>query len=98
LAGVTSKKRTEPQHRTGSGVRYRKIVIIEAWKAGTDEFPDHVRRDLRLDPAAPSNMVYDKLHATWIPFVLGDYIAEGADGEHYPIRGHIFERTYQKVE
>lgn len=29
---------------------------------------------------------------------IGDYIIRGVEGELYPCKPHIFERTYEKVE
>lgn len=41
--------------------------------------------------------VYDRKHASWISFPRGSYIAEGDEGENYPIAGDVWARTYDEV-
>jgi|1185.fasta_scaffold09862_2 hypothetical protein len=41
--------------------------------------------------------VYDYLHRAWIPFAIGDHIAEGPAEEHYPIEATILRTTYREV-
>lgn len=42
--------------------------------------------------------VYDYLHRVWIPFAVGDHIAEGLFGEHYPIEAQALKATYVEVD
>ena len=41
--------------------------------------------------------VYDHLHRAWIPFTIGDHIAEGPTKEHYPIEAYVMRTTYREV-
>lgn len=41
--------------------------------------------------------VYDHLHQVWIPFSIGDHIAEGPEEEHYPIAASALRATYIEV-
>lgn len=41
--------------------------------------------------------VYDYLHRAWIPFAIGDHIAEGPVEEHYPIEAGVMRTTYREV-
>lgn len=42
--------------------------------------------------------VYDVLHSTWIGVKVGNWIAEGIRGEHYPIDDAVMADTYEAVD
>lgn len=41
--------------------------------------------------------VYDKLHATWIGVISGQWIVKGAKGEFYPCDDETFHWKYEEV-
>lgn len=42
--------------------------------------------------------IWDYLHETWIKLEPGDWIAEGVNGEFYPIKRDVFEETYEEIK
>jgi hypothetical protein len=53
----------------------------------------------RNHPASTMNelCVYDYLRRAWIPFSVGDHIAKGSTGEHYPIGASVLKTDYVEV-
>lgn len=41
--------------------------------------------------------VYDKLHSTWVGVKVGNWIARGVAGEHYPIDAAIMADTHEEI-
>jgi hypothetical protein len=41
--------------------------------------------------------VYDKLHHTWIPFYIGNYIIKGLEDEFYPCVASTFIAKYEPI-
>ncbi|MGN0714935.1 MAG: hypothetical protein ACI4LN_03860 [Anaerovoracaceae bacterium] len=86
-------------------MKYRKKpVVIEAMQfldnaetiTNIAEFIDN--QDLRVDYADPENPVIkiETLEGVMSASV-GDYIIKGVQGEFYPCKPDIFERTYEVV-
>jgi hypothetical protein len=42
--------------------------------------------------------VYNKLHDYWIVLESDDYINISTPGDYYPIKRHIVESTYERIE
>lgn len=86
----------------------KKPVIIEAFRIGWDHIPDwfagalqHEVATLNLgihgyyhhpDTTADIKTLEGMMHAS-----NGDYIIQGIDGELYPCKPDIFEKTYERV-
>lgn len=85
--------------------RYKKKpVIIEAIQFidTTDriiEIQEFVGRDLRIDYADPKNpiMKIETLEGVMNASV-GDFIIKGVNGEFYPCKPDIFEKTYEPAD
>ena len=85
-------------------MKYRKLpVVIEACKLGSQPAPPwflNAVRDGRV------SMHYDDmlwcevntLEGVMIGRQCEDYIVLGVDGELYPCKANIFEKTYEEVE
>jgi len=78
----------------------KKPVVIEAIKFEYDnELINAIRKKFKwieLDYIWESWMV--KTIEGWIRIKDWDYIVKGVDGEFYPCKESIFEKTYQKVK
>jgi hypothetical protein len=61
-----------------------------------DELPLQLQGDIRV--AEGGYQVFDYLHDSWINFTAGDWICEGPQGEHYPIKADVFESTYEEIK
>ena len=85
--------------------RYKKKpVIIEAIQFidTTDriiEIQEFVGKDLRIDYADPKNpiMKIETLEGVMNASV-GDFIIKGVNGEFYPCKPDIFEKTYEPAD
>ena len=81
-------------------MKYRKKpVVIEAIQFnGTDESCDWLLPELKSGSICRS---FNKLHIKTLEGVMvanvGDYIIKGVNGEFYPCKPDIFEKTYEKV-
>ena len=90
-------------------MKYRKKpVVVRAWEfdGTTDSLPqtNHTDHKLRYrgydrvnDQHFPPTVVVRTLEGDMTAQV-GDYIIEGVNGELYPCKPDIFEKTYEKVE
>ena len=89
-------------------MRYRKKpVVIDAWKwTGkiTDELKDIVTKPpfasyvaLMPDGTEERTLCIRTLEGE-MTVSIGDYIIRGVNGEYYPCKPDIFEKTYEKVE
>lgn len=92
--------------RKGSGMsKYRKKpVVIEAWQF-TDENKDRLYHDLTSMGSGAYPVFRDGKPALLIPTLegemtasIGDFIIKGVNGEFYPCKPEIFEKTYELVE
>lgn len=81
--------------------RYRKKpVVIEAVQFdGTDESVDWLLPQLRSgEIGRATNKLYIKTLEGTMTADKGDYIIKGVNGEFYPCKPDIFEKTYERVE
>ena len=93
--------------------KYRKKpVVVEAFRIGIDPIPDWfmnkvTERDITIYSDRPVSDPFDHDHETFcyirtLEGVMrgnhGDYIIQGVNGESYPCKPDIFEKTYEKVE
>ncbi|MEC1384389.1 hypothetical protein P9D14_12770 [Bacillus velezensis] len=88
--------------------KYRKKAPeIEAVKWGgiTKDSTDNLRKFIGDEAYKERCFVYpssDKLEiktpSSEIVAQVGDYIIRGIEGEYYPCRSDIFEKTYEKVD
>ncbi|MDB8805024.1 hypothetical protein [Romboutsia sp. 1001216sp1] len=81
--------------------KYRKKhVVIEACQFdGTDESVEWLLPQLKSGEIGRS---CNKLHISTLEGVMqaniGDYVIKGVNGEFYPCKPDIFEKTYEKVK
>ena len=86
-------------------MKYRKEpVVIEAIQFLDDakrisELQEFAGKDLRVDYSSKNNPVLkiDTLGGTMTASV-GDYVIKGVNGELYPCKPDIFEKTYEPAE
>ncbi len=78
--------------------QYRqKPVVIEAIRyTYVDELPDDFRDAVILDGEGQTWV--NTLEGSVLLVDNGSYIVRGVRGEFYPVRGDIFEETYELVE
>lgn len=80
----------------------KKPVVIEAIQF-TDESKDRARNFIRcnvgiaFDENGSPTLKIQTLEGV-MTASLGDYIIKGVDGEFYPCKPDIFEKTYELVE
>ena len=79
--------------------KYRKKpVVIDAFRLGTDEWPDWYQaavRELKIVTDLVQHLI-PTLEGTMQAWV-GDYIIRGVAGEIYPCETDIFSATYEAV-
>lgn len=87
-------------------MKYRKKpVVIEALQFKDDsadsiiEIQEFMRGDVRISYENPDNPVIkiETLEGI-MKASVGDYIIRGVNGELYPCKPDIFEKTYERVE
>ena len=87
-------------------MKYRKKpVVIEALQLEDnaerlEELSNFIdNQDLRVDYKDPKNpkLILETLEGE-MRASIGDYIINGVNGEFYPCKPDIFEKTYEKVE
>ena len=75
----------------------KKPIIIEAFQVGIDSYPDWFKPEwLIIDGSTIKGMI-PTLEGT-MSFSQNDYIIKGIEGEVYPCRNDIFEKTYELVK
>lgn len=79
----------------------KKPVIVEAWQldSNTDDYPTWVH-DALHDTGRLEYRNYRWEIATYEGVMVafnGDYLVQGAEGELYPVRESVFEKTYEVV-
>ncbi len=80
-------------------MKYRKKpIVIEAFRYGYDSIPDWYREKFNIYFEAPDNtdMKIETLEGT-MTANKGDWIIQGVNGEIYPCKPDIFEKTYELV-
>lgn len=84
-------------------MKYRKLPVeIEAFKLGAHPTPKWFLDAVRDGTV---KLHYDEKLWCWIDTLEGtmlaeqntDYIVQGVDGELYPCKAEIFEKTYEEV-
>jgi hypothetical protein len=90
--------------------KYRKLPVeIEAFRIGVDYIPDWFMdkvstNEIILHGKSSGFEHYDDTHCTIKTLEgnmrgeYGDYIIKGVNGEIYPCKPDIFEKTYEEVE
>lgn len=86
-------------------MQYRKKpIVVEAWQF-TNENKDRVYHTLLEQQMNIQPSCRDGKPALLIPTLegemtanLGDYIIKGVNGEFYPCKPDIFEKTYEPVD
>ena len=81
--------------------KYRKKpVVIEAVKFdGTDESVKWLLSQLKSGEIGRAcNKLYIKTLEGVMEAKVGDYVIKGVNGEFYPCKPDIFEKTYEKIE
>jgi hypothetical protein len=80
----------------------KKPVVVDAWKL---EFNNHCRDaicEIANNPAViypgPDGGIYINTLEGKMYAATGDYIIKGDNGEFYPCKPDIFEKTYEVVE
>ena len=92
----------------------KKPVIVDAFRMGIDNIPDWFMDKvtdkiiiLKSDKPIDNTDPFDHNYKTWCEIETlegimtgnyGDYIIKGVNGEVYPCKPDIFEKTYEKVE
>ena len=87
-------------------MKYRKKPIVieaEQYKPGMEDgfkvFIGHdVPENAITDGLTPKGVAYIKTLEGDYMICKGDYIITGIEGEKYPCKPDIFEKTYEKVE
>ncbi len=76
--------------------KFRKTALIEAMQF--NKLGDHPA--VVAAPESPTGFGMYTLENTKLKFEVtpGDWIATGAEGEHWPIKDSVFRRTYEPAE
>jgi len=81
--------------------RYRKLPVeIEAMQYTGDnlqDIKDFMQKDFLILPKYEKDVLIIHTLEGDIEASEGDYIVKGIDGEFYPCKPTIFEKTYEKV-
>jgi len=81
----------------------KKPVVIEAFKFGTDELPDWFQNAeqqniVTMEISNPVLYCLIKTLEGTMTAGWGDFIIKGLNGEIYPCKSDIFEKSYERVE
>ena len=81
----------------------KKPVEVEAFRMGIDEIPDWfmdkvTSNTIKLSRNVNETYCYIKTLEGTMKADYGDYIIQGINGEIYPCKPDIFEKTYERVE
>ena len=85
-------------------MKYRKKpVVVEAFRMGMEEIPDWFMDKVISNTIILSrNLDETYCHIETLEGTMkadyGDYIIKGVNGEIYPFKPYIFEKTYEKVK
>jgi hypothetical protein len=92
---------TRARRGPNGGWLYQKSPVeVEMMQMTDDNWDDLVKYAnhlVRYDAEDKRYFVFDHLHRSWIEFFIGDWIATGPDGEHYPINRDMQPKTYSPV-
>jgi len=78
----------------------KKPVVIEAvqWKEDVDEIMHLFRHDSRMITIETDGTLKINTLEGIMTAQINDWIIKGVNGEYYPCKPDIFEKTYEKVE
>ena len=87
------------------GVYRKKPVLVEAWKWNGDEgeaeafeFYRDSTLECEYDEAGEFCGLYVRTLEGRMTVSPGDYVIRGVNGEYYPCKPDIFDKTYEAVE
>lgn len=78
----------------------KKPIIIEAFRFGYDEYPiwfNEEEYSREIDKYGKTCKFYIKTLEGTMKANKGDYIIKGVNGELYPCKPDIFDKTYEEV-
>lgn len=81
-------------------MRYRKKPVeVEAFRYGYDKLPTWFikQKDINVFPVNDITCIIKTLEGNMI-VSLGDYVIKGVNGELYPCKKDIFDKTYEKCD
>lgn len=74
----------------------KKPIVIEAFQFGVDDIPDWFKAKYITFDNGDLTACIGTLEGDML-FHGGDYVIKGVEGELYPCRKDIFEKTYEEV-
>lgn len=74
----------------------KKPIVIEAFQFGVDDIPDWFKAKYITFDNGDLTACIGTLEGDML-FHNGDYVIKGVEGELYPCRKDIFEKTYEEV-
>ena len=74
----------------------KKPIVIEAFQFGVDDIPDWFKAKYITFDNGDLTACIGTLEGDML-FHNGDYVIKGVEGELYPCRKRIFEKTYEEV-
>ena len=89
-------------YKKENNIKYRKKpVVVEAIQFNSvldiSILADFVTDGITIKKAEPIELIIKTLEGDMVASI-GDYIIKGVNGEFYPYKPDIFEKTYEKVE
>ena len=76
---------------------YRKIATIKAIQVTEENLDELIETMPDLHRRIDNNLPYVDTPEGRINFIITFWIAEGVEGEHWPIRDDIFRRSYKEA-
>ena len=96
-----TSRSTEDERRIGKMKYRKKPIVVEAFRLGTQPIPDWCMKKVVSGEihiyGFPDKADIKTLEGT-ITANFGDFIIKGVNGEIYPCKPDIFEKTYEEVE
>ena len=74
----------------------KKPIKVEAFQFGVDDIPDWFKAKYITFDNGNLTACIETLEGDML-FHDGDYVIKGVEGELYPCRKNIFEKTYEEV-
>ena len=82
-------------------MKYKKLPVhVDAFLLGVDDFPRWFTEailDGDVKRLNNNNYIVSTLEGNMLARAGADYIIKGVDGELYPCKADIFEKTYERV-
>lgn len=82
-------------------MKYKKLPVpVDAFLLGVDDFPKWFAEaiiDGTVKRLNSNNYIISTLEGNMLARAGADYIIKGVDGELYPCKVDIFEKTYERV-